>query len=241
MNLCTLYTLYHEEPPPLPGRGCKPHHRYKHQVTSSNYRRKSHDTNAWIWIRRCSYDSLLHNASYCQRMGFCVTNSKSPQVVIDAIVEMWNRGCSASVIAITLRTTRNAVIGHVGRMRMRGIELRRGELKPRAKKVRKVKLQPSKPAIDVTPKLLLKTPLPRIVKVIPKLRQVKDQWVSFHKTKDNCCRYIDNGLYCNQPAHRASFCDEHYHKCYMRVSVRPNIPQTLVPWMNPSQSSKEDH
>jgi hypothetical protein len=112
------------------------------------------------------------------------------------ILDMWEGGISGPEIAMTLNMTRNAVMGAVRRLRLKGLV----GYKPRQKSTRSAYV--NQPAQE-------QAPFPYEGVPFHALNQFKE------------CHYIVNDgpassfLFCGRPQHDRSYCYDHYKLCYM--------------------------
>lgn len=140
------------------------------------------------------------------------------QRVKNKIIELWNNGRSAGIIGQELGVTRNTVVGQVNRMRQSGIELRSREVVMKRPHPSIKKDNPPYQKFIPAPITLPTAPVmfthPRIVKQV---RQ-KNRWVPILLTKNNTCRYTEDGkTFCNHEGY--PWCEEHRALVYIPMRI----------------------
>tara|TARA_R110000868_G_scaffold215749_1_gene465856 strand:+ start:1973 stop:2377 length:405 start_codon:yes stop_codon:yes gene_type:complete len=130
------------------------------------------------------------------------------------ITQFWNEGKSGTEIATLLHITRNAVIGHVTRMRERGVILRVAEKKTKRKGKRIVQERPTSAGWR---KFVVEEPTPAPTDLTRR--------VSIMELQMSECRFVvgkdeDAGaLFCAEPVTQVSYCSDHYRMCYNPARV----------------------
>jgi hypothetical protein len=137
------------------------------------------------------------------------------------ILKHWEQGKAASQIATELGITRNAVMGHLYRMRQAGVKMRH-----------KPNTTPPKSRPIGQKKLVRKAPVP-IKPTIAEILAQQDQTatgkpVPLMQLKSQSCRYVVSGaaakdlLFCNEPKWGgSSYCHKHHYICYVpKSSIR---------------------
>lgn len=155
----------------------------------------------------------------------------------EQIINLWNSDLSAREIGLKIGKSKGSVIGHVFRLRKRGIYLkerapavpqekrkgngrRRAKTKAIAEKYKELLAQKKRPSVFEISRT--------IEDLFSKSIQEKTQATSAGKTlfdlSHRDCRYItgrsaDAHLYCAEPSYRRQMCREHYALCYVRIKV----------------------
>jgi len=154
--------------------------------------------------------------------------NKREQMIL-TIVNMWKQNKSGSEIAKVVNLSRSAVMGHIYRLKMRG-------LVDSKKSTSNVSLQP-KP-------VKIKTPMIKPQKNTKRGRPRKPpappaKAITLLQLRENSCRYIfdlpdqSNVFFCGQPKERGSYCAYHAELCYVKTykeqrsdgnnySIKPN-------------------
>jgi hypothetical protein len=138
------------------------------------------------------------------------------------ILKHWEQGKAASQIADELGITRNAIMGHLYRMRQAGVKMR--QKSPN-------KDQPAPRPIGMK-KFVRKAPAP-IKPTIAEIQKQNDPTptgkpVPLIQLKSNSCRFVVSGvmakdfLFCNEPKWGgSSYCEKHHYICYIpKSSIR---------------------
>lgn len=120
------------------------------------------------------------------------------------IIKLWEKGFSGSHIGKKLGITRNAVMGRVHRLRNAGIV---------------IASRTTDAAFDMPKKKNYRKPYPA-PKPVP-APEPRKQGVRFLDLQFGDCKYVMNDgspssyIFCGLPAKDRSYCEEHYHVCYV--------------------------
>jgi len=130
----------------------------------------------------------------------------------DQIVKLWKDGKQGGEIAAKLKMTRNAVMGHLYRLRKKGlIEYKDPVSAAKVSEARTKKLMARIKKPYRSPYEQIPLPFP----VIP-----KGIGVSFMELNSNSCRYVLNDgnpadfRFCGQPKASKAYCEDHHKICY---------------------------
>ena len=123
-----------------------------------------------------------------------------PEETKERIKELWTLGWSSTKIGLELGLTRNSVIGVVHRMRQKGISIpsnRKTTIKKKYTREKETKARSERDKYYESP-------------------------TDIFGLRMSSCRFIvEEGTvyttkYCNQKAHKASYCKDHYKICYYK-------------------------
>ena len=134
--------------------------------------------------------------------------------VQNKILKLWMDGKQGGEIAAKLKITRNSVMGHLYRMRKKGLieykdpvvinKINKGEVKPRMPRAKKPYRSPYQ-------QIQLPFPVPP-----------RAGGISLMELRTDSCRYVINdGLpsqfrFCGQPKFSKSYCENHHKICYYK-------------------------
>ncbi len=145
------------------------------------------------------------------------------------IYKLWESGYPASEIAKEVCITRNAVMGHLFRMRQAGVKMRQKPPSANAKKA--APPPPSKKTVGVQ-KMIRRLPAPKkptLEEINPPPLIPNGDPVPMMKLSRYSCRYVVNHgevksfLFCNaRVKDGSSYCPHHHAICYVPLSnTRP--------------------
>jgi hypothetical protein len=135
----------------------------------------------------------------------------------DQILKLWNQNKSGMQIAVILGVSRGVVMGHVHRMRKKGMFDYRIQPKPR---VKKDKPQLTSSDIKVVPK-----EEPKEVTRLFEFKEPKSP-IKLTELQGLSCRYIlgptkgPDTLYCGKRKARGSYCEEHHKICFDMIRTK---------------------
>jgi len=121
------------------------------------------------------------------------------------IVCLWQEGFSGGEIAEKIGTTRNAVIGLIGRERKKGRDLRKIQTR-----VKPMRVKPPVKIVSIFEK---------------KLPASMRKNLKIHELTSTSCRFIVSGegansIFCGDKQKRRSYCEKHAEMCY--IPIRKN-------------------
>lgn len=140
------------------------------------------------------------------------------------IYKLWESGYPASEIAKEVCITRNAVMGHLFRMRQAGVKMRQ---KPPSANAKKAAPPPPKRTVGVKkmPRRLPAPIKPTLEEINPPPLIPNGDPVPMMKLARFSCRYVVSGvdaksfLFCNAKARdNSSYCPHHHAICYVPFS-----------------------
>lgn len=155
----------------------------------------------------------------------------------EQIIKLWNSDLSAREIGLKIGKSKGSVIGHVFRLRKKGVYLKeRAPAVPQGKRKGNGRRRAKTKAIAETYKeLLAQKKRPSVFEITRSIEELFSRGLQ-EKTQTNPagktvldlshrdCRYItgrsaDAHLYCAEPSYRRQMCKKHYTLCYVRIKV----------------------